>query len=47
MEGPPIVDERRILVVDGEPDLAEAVRVYLEMHGFIVLQAADGQPEDF
>ena len=33
---------RRILVVDDEPDLRDAVRVYLEMQGYIVLQAADG-----
>jgi two-component system KDP operon response regulator KdpE len=34
---------RRVLVVDDEPDLRDAVRVYLEMHGYSVLQAADGQ----
>ena len=41
MEGPPIVDGRRILVVGGEPDLADAVRVFLEMHSYIVLHVAD------
>src|SRR5205085_1049781 len=38
-----MAEGRRILVVDDEPDLRDAVRVYLEMHGFSVLQAADGQ----
>jgi two-component system KDP operon response regulator KdpE len=38
-----MVEGRRILVVDDEPDLRDAVRVYLEMHGYSVLQAADGQ----
>ena len=38
-----MADGRRILVVDDEPDLRDAVRVYLEMHGYSVLQAADGQ----
>jgi DNA-binding response OmpR family regulator len=38
-----MADGRRILVVDDEPDLRDAVRVYLEMHGYLVLQAADGQ----
>jgi two-component system KDP operon response regulator KdpE len=37
-----MAEGRRILVVDDEPDLRDAVRVYLEMHGYIVLQAADG-----
>ncbi|MDB5075807.1 MAG: response regulator transcription factor [Chloroflexi bacterium] len=32
---------RRILVVNDEPDLRDAIRVYLEMQGYIVLQAAD------
>src|SRR5579883_1492508 len=40
--GPPMVEGRRILLVDDEPDLRDAVRVYLEMQGYIVLQAADG-----
>jgi two-component system KDP operon response regulator KdpE len=30
-------------MVDDQPDLRDAVRVYLEMHGYNVLQAADGQ----
>ena len=38
-----MADGRRILVVDDEPDLRDAVRVYLEMHGYVVLQAADGE----
>ena len=38
-----MAEGRRILVVDDEPDLRDAVRVYLEMHGYNVLQAADGQ----
>ncbi len=37
-----MVEGRRILLVDDEPDLRDAVRVYLEMQGYIVLQAADG-----
>src|SRR5438876_1168034 len=41
MEGPPMVEGRRILVVDGAPDLADAVRDSLEMHGYVVLHAAD------
>jgi DNA-binding response OmpR family regulator len=32
---------RRILVVDDEPDMRDAMRVDLEMQGYIVLQAAD------
>jgi len=36
------MDGRRILVVDDEPDLRDAVRVYLEMHGYVVSQASDG-----
>jgi two-component system, OmpR family, KDP operon response regulator KdpE len=38
-----MAEGQRILVVDDEPDLRDAVRVYLEMHGYSVLQAADGQ----
>src|SRR5919108_184525 len=38
-----MAEGRRILMVDDEPDLRDAVRVYLEMHGYNVLQAADGQ----
>ncbi|HKC73639.1 MAG TPA: response regulator transcription factor [Chloroflexota bacterium] len=38
-----MAEGRRILVVDDEPDLRDAVRVYLEMHGYVVLQAADGE----
>lgn len=34
---------QRILVVDDEPDLRDAVRLYLEMHGYLVVQAADGR----
>src|SRR5947208_3368815 len=41
--GRAMAEGRRILVVDDEPDLRDAVRVYLEMHGYSVLQAADGQ----
>ena len=37
-----MAEGRRILLVDDEPDLRDAVRVYLEMQGYIVLQAADG-----
>src|SRR5690242_10189784 len=33
---------RRLLLVDDEPDLRDAVRVYLEMQGYSVVQAADG-----
>ncbi len=35
-------DQRRILVVDDEPDLVHAVRLYLEMEGFLVFAASNG-----
>jgi two-component system KDP operon response regulator KdpE len=38
-----MAEGRRILLVDDEPDLRDAIRVYLEMQGYIVLQAADGE----
>jgi two-component system KDP operon response regulator KdpE len=34
--------ERRILIVDDEPNLVDAVRMYLEMEGFTVLTALSG-----
>ena len=37
-----MMEGRRILVVDGEPDLADAARGYLELHGYLVPHAADG-----
>ena len=38
-----VSEQRRILVVDDEPDLVNAVRLYLEMEGYLVLSAADGE----
>jgi DNA-binding response OmpR family regulator len=35
-------DQRRILVVDDEPDLVHAVRLYLEMEGYLVFAASNG-----
>ncbi|HEY3111533.1 MAG TPA: response regulator transcription factor [Chloroflexota bacterium] len=34
--------ERRILIVDDEPNLLDAVRLYLEMEGYVVLSATSG-----
>jgi len=34
--------QRRILVVDDEPDLVHAVRLYLEMEGYLVFAASNG-----
>ena len=34
--------ERRILIVDDEPNLVDAVRLYLEMEGYIALSATSG-----
>lgn len=36
------MDQRRILVVDDEPDLVHAVRLYLEMEGYLVFAASNG-----
>jgi DNA-binding response OmpR family regulator len=36
-------DQRRILVVDDEPDLVHAVRLYLEMEGYMVFAASNGE----
>lgn len=38
-----VPEQRRILVVDDEPDLVNAVRLYLEMEGYLVLGATDGE----
>ena len=35
--------EARILVVDDEPDLLNAVRLYLEMEGYQVITATNGE----
>ncbi len=37
-----MAEQRRILVVDDEPDLVHAVRLYLEMEGFLVFAASNG-----
>jgi len=37
-----MAEVQRILVVDDEPHLRDAIRGYLELHGYAVLQAADG-----
>ncbi len=37
-----MADQRRILVVDDEPDLVHAVRLYLEMEGYLVFAASNG-----
>lgn len=37
-----MVDQRRILVVDDEPDLVHAIRLYLEMEGYLVFAAYNG-----
>ncbi len=36
------MEQRRILVVDDEPDLVHAVRLYLEMEGYLVFAASNG-----
>ncbi len=36
-------EQRRILVVDDEPDLVHAVRLYLEMEGYMVFAASNGE----
>ena len=41
MDGPLMIEGRRILVADGEPDLGNAVRLSLERHGYVVLHATD------
>jgi two-component system KDP operon response regulator KdpE len=35
--------ERRVLIVDDEPNLVDAVRLYLEMEGYVILTAMSGQ----
>ena len=35
--------ERRVLIVDDEPNLVDAVRLYLEMEGYVILTAMGGQ----
>src|SRR3989442_777224 len=35
--------ERRILIVDDEPNLVDAVRMYLEMEGYVILTAMSGR----
>jgi two-component system KDP operon response regulator KdpE len=35
--------ERRVLLVDDEPNLVDAVRLYLEMEGYVILTAMSGQ----
>ncbi|MHB1133298.1 MAG: response regulator transcription factor [Chloroflexota bacterium] len=35
-------EQRRILIVDDEPDLLNAVRLYLEEEGFLLFSATDG-----
>ena len=37
-----MAEQRRILIVDDEPDLVDAVRMYLEMEDYVVFSAADG-----
>lgn len=37
-----MTEQRRILVVDDEPDLVHAVRLYLEMEGYLVFAASNG-----
>jgi DNA-binding response OmpR family regulator len=37
-----VIEQRRILVVDDEPDLVHAVRLYLEMEGYLVFAASNG-----
>jgi two-component system alkaline phosphatase synthesis response regulator PhoP len=38
-----MADEKRILLVDDDPDFVEAVSYFLEAEGFVVLKAYDGQ----
>jgi DNA-binding response OmpR family regulator len=38
-----MAEPRTILVVDDEPDLLHAVRLYLEMEGYQVLAATNGE----
>ncbi len=38
-----VPEQRRILIVDDEPDLVNAVRLYLEMEGYLVFSAIDGE----
>ena len=35
--------ERRVLIVDDEPNLVDAIRLYLEMEGYVILTAMSGQ----
>ncbi|MGE5619938.1 MAG: response regulator transcription factor [Sphingomonadaceae bacterium] len=37
-----MAEQRRILVVDDEPDLVHAIRLYLEMEGYLVFAAYNG-----
>src|SRR5512142_810376 len=36
-------EQRRILIVDDEPDLLHAVRLYLEEEGYMLFSATNGQ----
>jgi two-component system KDP operon response regulator KdpE len=35
--------ERRVLIVDDEPNLVDAIRLYLEMEGYVILTAMSGR----
>jgi two-component system KDP operon response regulator KdpE len=35
--------ERRVLIVDDEPNLVDAIRLYLEMEGYVILTAMSGK----
>jgi two-component system KDP operon response regulator KdpE len=35
--------ERRVLIVDDEPNLVDAIRMYLEMEGYVILTAMSGR----
>ncbi|MHB8674840.1 MAG: response regulator, partial [Candidatus Limnocylindrales bacterium] len=37
-----MIEQRRVLVADDEPDLLYAVKLYLEDEGFIVFTAVNG-----
>jgi DNA-binding response OmpR family regulator len=37
-----MAEQRRILIVDDEPDLVDAVRMYLEMEDYLVFSASNG-----
>ena len=37
-----MTDQRRILVVDDEPDLVHAIRLYLEEEGYLLFSASNG-----